>query len=302
LVVSFYSLALFGSSLSIKELKKLPNGAVEHIQSVYNDIYIAKQNNYIKMFFHRHKNYYTESVRDISNDLILPINYTQLLNVIFAYKQNPKSVVMLGLGGGTTTRYIENYYPKTDIYAVELDQSVIDMAKKYFAIKESKHYKIINKDARIFMKKIKKKFDIIMIDTFRGGYIPFHLLTQEFYNLLQQKMDDESYLVLNLHGGTKLFDSSIATLKTVFKNIDTYFVPRSGNVIVIASNAKKYDKNQLYTQASNIQNEKKFFYSVPSMLRYSKNYNLKKNTPIFTDNFAPVNIFKQIKSNNKARW
>ena len=69
-----------------------------------------------------------------------------------------------------------------------------------------------------------------MMDAFRGGYIPFHLLTKEFNESVKENLHAGECFVLNIHSKTQLFDSIMATLHVSFENIDTF---GSGNVSVI---------------------------------------------------------------------
>lgn len=308
-VVFFYGVKNSAAvEMTLQQLKSLPTGLVEHTESEYNDIFINKENrnlfggiNKITMAFHRHNSKYTESVRDLDNEYALPVKYTQIMPVGLVYQPKPTNIIMLGLGGGVTTQYMQKYLPDTTITVVELDNEVANMAKKYFGVKQSKQYQLVINDARVYLRKNKLKYDIIMVDAFRGGYIPFHLLTVEFYKLIERRMIKKAVLVINLHGGSKLFDSSINTLKSIFANIDTFSLPDMGNVIIIAYN-HKIKNSALVSNAEKIQKEKRFYYDMRKLLKTKTDIDVSLKAPIFTDDFAPVNIYNSIKMHNSPRW
>ncbi len=308
-VIFFYSIKNSAAvETTLQHLKSLPTGLVEHIESEYNDIFINKTNrnllggiNKITMSFHRHGSKYTESVRDLDSEYALPVKYTQIMPVGLVYQPEPANIIMLGLGGGVTTQYMKKYLPSTLITVVELDNEVINMAKKYFGVKESKQYQLVTNDARVHLRKNRIKYDIIMIDAFRGGYIPFHLLTTEFYKLIEKRMTKKAVLVINLHGGSKLFDSSMNTLKSIFTNVDTFGSPDMGNVIIVAYD-HEIKNSALVSNAEKIQKEKKFYYDMRKLLKTKRYIGVSTKASIFTDDFAPVNIYNSIKTYNLPRW
>ena len=52
---------------------------------------------------------------------------------------------------------------------------------------------IFFEDARTFVKKCKKKYDLIVIDLFFGDGVPEHLTTKEFYRDLKKCMVKDVY-------------------------------------------------------------------------------------------------------------
>lgn len=286
--------------LNTEQLVGLSSGLIEHKESLYNDIYITKKENFITMSFRRYGGEYEESVRDLRNPFALPVPYTQFMTIGLAYNTKPNDVIMLGLGGGATTKYIQEYYPETKIKAVELDPDVSLLAKKYFNIVENENFDIEIKDARIFLTRSKDRYDLIMMDTFRGGYIPFHLLTVEFFNIVKRRMRDNSFFVVNLHDGTRLFSSTINTLKRVFKNVDMYGSKAMGNVIIVAYDSD-FNADGLLESAHKIQSEKGFTYPL-NLIAKHKIFFRESTAEILTDDFAPVNVLNEIRRKNQPRW
>ena len=41
----------------------------------------------------------------------------------------------------------------------------------------------------MFLNRNREPYDLILLDAYRGGYVPFHLLTREFYTLLKDRLD-----------------------------------------------------------------------------------------------------------------
>ena len=86
---------------------------------------------------------------------------------------SPKSILILGLGGGSNTILVSKRYPQAKITAVEIDAKMVDIAKKYYKINRVKNLKIVVSDAIDFIDNLKTTiYDLILVDCFEGKYIP----------------------------------------------------------------------------------------------------------------------------------
>ena len=85
----------------------------------------------------------------------------------------------------------------------------------------------------MFLNRNKQLYDLILVDAFHGGYVPFHLLTKEFYTLVKQRLTPGGAAAFNVHDGTKLYVSTIMTLGAVFPAVHLY-PTGEGEVIVVA--------------------------------------------------------------------
>ena len=97
-------------------------------------------------------------------------------------------VLEIGLGGGRTVSYLSAALPDTAILAVEIDKDVVDLAKKYFKFTETARLRAVVSDGRAFLMRDRETWDVIMIDAYRGPFVPFHLLTKEFYTLVKSRL------------------------------------------------------------------------------------------------------------------
>ena len=84
---------------------------------------------------------------------------------------------------------------------------------------------------RSYMLKANATWDVIMIDAYRGPFVPFHLLTKEFFQLAKTKLNPGGVVVQNVEPTTMLFESAMATIKSVFANVDVY--DAGGNIVTI---------------------------------------------------------------------
>jgi spermidine synthase len=228
--------------------------------------------------------------------LPLPHTHYQSLAVVFAGKL--KTMLMVGLGGGSVPAYFLRHVPELHVTTVELDPGVVAAAKKYFGIEEGPRHRIATGDGRVFLQRNKAKYDIVMIDAFRGGYVPFHLLTNEFYTLLASRMEPDGVAVFNLRANTQLFDSSLVTLKRTFKSIEVY--EWSGNAIVLARLVPPMTAEERMARAVERQAQYKFRYELVPLLKDVSKIEAKE-ARLLTDDFAPVNLYDSIERQKRGK-
>lgn len=88
-------------------------------------------------------------------------------------KFRPKNILVLGLGLGSVIQILEQKvrHPLS-ITAVELDEVVLYLVKKYSASKFRSPVQYLCADAYAFILQNSQKFDLILFDIFIGDYIP----------------------------------------------------------------------------------------------------------------------------------
>jgi spermidine synthase len=278
------------------EILKRKDGRLAHIESEYNDIYISKRRNQLIMTFQLKGWDYTESVANLEDPDDLPLHYSQVMTgASLLYPAEVKRILMIGLGGGSISTYYGRAMPDVHIDTVELDQRVIDVAKQYFALRETPRVRYIAADGRVFLNRSKDQYDLILLDAYRGGYVPFHLLTREFYTLVKSRLTPGGAVAFNVHDGTKLYHSTVRTLGEVFPTVDLY-PSGMGEVIATLSADPKFDRSVLATRAAALQERYKFRYPLTEVLkrRIANPEREAKGGSLITDDFAPVNLYDTI--------
>ena len=151
---------------------------LEKRESLYNNIFIFGDADTVTMTFGQNKRYYTESSMKLADPGALTVEYTRYMTVGVAYPPKAERIAEIGLGGGRTVSYLSASLPDTGILAIELDKDVVDLAKKYFKFQETARLRTVVSDGRAFLIKDSDKWDVIMIDAYRGPFVPFHSADQ----------------------------------------------------------------------------------------------------------------------------
>lgn len=115
------------------------------------------------------------------------------------FLENPHSsdVLLLGLGGGTVARELEEKR-NARVDAVELDARIAEVAKKWFGL--TPRTNIIIDDARHYIRVAKKKYDVVIFDVFKGEVPPAHALTLECFEEVKRLLKPGGKLIINFNG------------------------------------------------------------------------------------------------------
>lgn len=270
---------------------------LEFVESKYNNIYVTSYDGLIAMSFGHNRRFYTESVYDPKDNDKLPVTYTRYMTVGLAYKPDAKNLVEIGLGGGRTATYLYQNLPHLDVTAVELDAEVVRMAVKHFGVKEAENFDVKIMDGRRYLRTNDTVWDLVLLDAYRGPFVPFHLLTKEFYELIEKRLAKDGVIVQNVEPTTMVFEAAIKTISSVFENIDLYRA--DGNVVVIAYNGPKRDQSNLIAQGTKLSNAHKLKYSLEEMISQRRVLTKLPNSDILTDDFAPVDSLLAISRHNR---
>jgi spermidine synthase len=286
--------SLFDENVRAAMLKR-PDGRIAHVESEYNDIYINKRRGDLTMAFQLKGWDYTESVTNLRDPDDLPLRYSQVMTIAAIYPEEPKKILMLGLGGGSISTYLGRFMPDVAIDTVEIDRRVIETAKTYFGLRETERVRYLDSDGRVFLNRNKQLYDLILLDAYRGGFVPFHLLTKEFYTLVKQRLTPGGAVAANVHDGTKLYHSTVKTLGDVFPSLDLY-PSGQGEVIAIATQNAALDKETLAQRAAALQERHNFRFPLPQLLQRRMDYPQSQAASgvLITDDFAPVNLYDAI--------
>jgi spermidine synthase len=276
---------------------------LESKESLYNNIYVYEQSPYVSMTFGHNRRIYTESVYNTRDDRDMPVEYTRFMTASLMYAKEVHSILEIGFGGGRTSWYLHRYLPSVQVTSVELDPTVIELAKKYFGIKEEPNFQIVNRDGRLFLSESKDRYDIILIDAYRGPFVPFHLLTKEFYQIVKDHLADGGVVAQNVEPSTMLFDSAVKTINAVFPQLDFYRA--DGNIVTVAYDGPERKAEDLAGVARDRDKAYGFRYSLMEMLAQRRHVQIAggglidPNAKVLTDDFAPVETLKNIERHNR---
>ena len=80
----------------------------------------------------------------------------------------PRSMLMLGLGGGTAVRQLKYFVPPIRVTAVEIDADMVDLARRYMGL-DDLNINVVVDDAYRYIETCDETFDAVIDDVYLGG-------------------------------------------------------------------------------------------------------------------------------------
>ncbi|KFZ37466.1 spermidine synthase [Shewanella mangrovi] len=156
----------------------------------------------------------------------------------------PKRVIVLGLGGGLLVHSLRKFDPAIKITAVELRESVINIAKQYFMLPLSKKLTLVQQDAFEYMaSRDDRRVDVIYSDLFHGDGMAEMQRDAEFLDNCLYQLKDNGLLVLNCWKEARTDEELRQQLLSRFADVRACLTG-SGNWVVFAAR-----RPQVFTQA-----------------------------------------------------
>src|SRR3989338_1701153 len=192
-----------------------------------------------------------ESAMFLDRDDDLVLSYAKFYLLAHHFNPDAKTALMLGGAAYSYPKYFLQKNPEASIDVVEIDPGITKIAQDLFHLEESPRLGITHEDARIFLNKNTKKYDIIFGDAFKSSHsIPHHLTTRETFLRIAASLSDNGVVLVNiissLEGPSgKLFRAEYRTIKSVFPHVFAFPVedPNDGekvqNIIIAAVKTEK---------------------------------------------------------------
>ena len=185
------------------------------------------------------------------NHILLPDAYWGIfLKNIKKYRDNYKRALIFGLGGGVIQNLLFKAYPGIEIVTIEYDPVMNDIYKYFFSGDKYENHKILNVDAKSFVKNSHKfgdyeeYFDLVFVDTFSS------FTTKEYDNFNNFYKDTKKFLKPNGMFAVNMivwqdptFNESlkfISSLSSFYKNTELIFVGSiAGNSNILTYSSDK---------------------------------------------------------------
>jgi spermidine synthase len=113
-----------------------------------------------------------------------------------AIDEPPQRMAILGNAAGTTARAYGRYFPDTEIDGVEIDGELTEVGERFFDL-DNPNLTTHHEDARPWLRQSEGDYDVIMVDAYRQPYIPFYLATEEFFELVRDRLAPGGVVIVN---------------------------------------------------------------------------------------------------------
>jgi spermidine synthase len=286
---SWWVLLLFVAGVASADNMKLLHSE----RSLYREVLVYESGSVRCICFTRHCRIGRQTCQDVKHPDRIVMNYPQMMLGALFVKPEPRSVLIIGLGGGTIPRALHEVIPEARIDVVEIDPAVVSVARRYFDLGESGGtLNVIEADGRVAVKRAlrgQQRYDLIMLDAFDHEYIPEHLLTQEFLTEVKSLLVPGGVLAANTFSSSRLYDHESTTYASVFPQ---FFNLKRENRVIIAINGPLPDDAQLRANSAKFDKAfDSFGFSASKVLGlFSRKQDWERDARVLTDQYSPANL------------
>jgi spermidine synthase len=190
----------------------------------------------------------SHSYVDLEDPTFLEFNYTQMFAdaLTTIHPGEPLDALHIGGGGFSMPRYIEALRPGSSSLVLELDPSLVEIARDELGLETSGNLRVEVGDARLSLdRQPADVYDVVIGDAFGGVAVPWHLTTIEVVEQVQRTLRADGTYLLNVIDYPPLgfARAETATLQEVFEHVAVIALPEriarveGGNLILVASDA-----------------------------------------------------------------
>jgi spermidine synthase len=183
----------------------------------------------------------------IARPYALELEYTRDLMAPLALRDPewPASVLQVGLGAGSITKFLHRQRPRAKLTVVELREEVVAAARYHFRLpEEDARLRIVIGDGADYLAAKDRRFDWIVLDGYDGQGRSGILDTEPFYASCRQRLAGGGMLSVNLLTRTRGVKPSVDRMRRAFDD-RVLVLPRAkaGNTVVIASADEAFDES-----------------------------------------------------------
>ena len=144
---------------------------------------------------------------------------------------------VIGLAAGTIPKQYTRVFGPLPVDGIELDPAIVQAGRDYFALNDP-NINVLVGDGRYELNRLQGNYDVITIDAYKVPYIPWHMITREFFTEVHSRLTEDGVVAINVGrapGDRRLVEAITATLLEVFPTVHAIDVPGALNTILVAT-------------------------------------------------------------------
>jgi spermidine synthase len=274
----------------------MPAGATQKLihseKSLYREVFVYEDGNTRCLCFTRLCAIGRQTCIDLKQPDRLVFEYTQMMLGALYLNPEPHSILIIGLGGGTLPRTLEQLLPQADIDVVEIDPAVVAVAGQYFGFRQDERIHLTVQDGRAYVRqalRASKRYELIMLDAYEHQYIPEHMLTREFLTEVRSLLQPAGIVAANTFSSSRLYQNESVTYRSVFGQ---FYNLRSGNRVILAANGPLPSLDEAARNSHHFTTAfEPYGFAAPTILAmFSTKADWDPSARVLTDQYSPSNL------------
>jgi spermidine synthase len=174
-----------------------------------------------------------QSVMHLSEPYALHLSYTRAIMGFLLFHEQPKHILIVGLGGGSLSKFCYRAFPHARITSVEISADVIALRKEFLIPDDDERFQIVHADAAEYLMRPEVQADVILLDGYDADGLPESLSSESFYARCWQVLGEQGVLAANLWGGERNRRQYIDRLRGIFDGRVWWSKPKESSSVVV---------------------------------------------------------------------
>lgn len=146
----------------------------------------------------------------------LRLGYTHVMMSFLLLNPQPLDILIVGLGGGSLSKYCHQLLPSARITTLEISLDVIGLRDIFCIPQDNEFFKIVHVNAVDYLKNKTQIADVILLDGYDEIGLPKELRTTGFYANCHKALRKGGVLVANIHGDQVRIETCNRRMNQVF--------------------------------------------------------------------------------------
>jgi spermidine synthase len=159
-----------------------------------------------------------QSSMRLSDPFELELGYTQTMMGFLLFNAEPRHILIVGLGGGSLSKYCYHQFQNARITTVEINLDVIALRDEFLIPRDDERFQVVHADASDYMATNDIQADIILLDGYDATGLPDCLCSESFYADCWRTLDEHGVLVTNLWSSDLRYGVYLNRLRGTFNS------------------------------------------------------------------------------------
>ncbi|MCY1206218.1 Polyamine aminopropyltransferase [compost metagenome] len=129
----------------------------------------------------------------------LNLEYTRIMMGFLLLNPEPRRIAMIGLGGGSLTKFCHRYLPSARIDVFEINPHVIALRDSFLVPEDDARFAVLQGDGAELIHRYRDEYDAVLVDGYDINGIPAQLTSDAFYDGCFQALAANGLMVGNFH-------------------------------------------------------------------------------------------------------
>lgn len=166
----------------------------------------------------------------------LALSYSRAIMGFLLFQPSPRHILIVGLGGGSLSKYCYRYLPEASVTTVEVDENVLALRDQFAIPPDEERFRIVHADGAEFIEQSPgEQFDAIVLDAYGPDGLPEPLSSQDFYDRCAAAASPGGVVVANFVDNDWRRSLYVSRIRTAFDDkVISIQADRGSNQIVFA--------------------------------------------------------------------